>query len=88
MSKPLWRILYRAYDQSKIPPDAQEPHVEDECSLIDRYGYAAEIEAIADWLVPETAAVPISEIVEAQQFIRSRIRARLLEQARIAREGE
>ena len=73
MSEPLWRVLYRAYDQSIIPPDAQKPHPEEECSLIDRYGYAAEIEAFANWLAQQPSHC---------------IRARLQEQARIAREGE
>ena len=44
---PLWEVLRRAYDTSPLAPmDADD-------DWTDRHGYAAEIRALRDWLVPE-----------------------------------
>ncbi len=44
---PLWRVMFDAYDTSPpAPADADN-------DWTDRHGYAAEIRALADWLVPE-----------------------------------
>lgn len=67
---PLWRAMERAgMNESGTPQDA----------------IAAEIEALANWLVPFADALPINELAEAQQDMRQAIRVRLLQEARIAR---
>ena len=50
MSKPpLWRVMFDAYDASPPAP------AEADNDWTDRRGYAAEIRALRDWLVPEEA---------------------------------
>lgn len=45
--QPLWEVMRRAYDVSPpVPVDA-------DLDWIDRHGYAGEIRALRDWLVPE-----------------------------------
>ncbi len=55
MSKPpLWRVMFDAYDASPpAPADADN-------DWTDRHGYAAEIRAVADWLIPDD---PIPDVV-------------------------
>jgi hypothetical protein len=44
---PLWEVMRKAYDTSPLAPmDADD-------DWTDRHGYAAEIRAVRDWLVPE-----------------------------------
>ena len=43
-NRPLWEVMRHAYDQ-------RSPESDDRTD--DRLGYAAEIRALADWLVPE-----------------------------------
>lgn len=78
--KPLWQLMFQAYARA---PDTDEE------------GYAAEIEALRDWLVPEEPEPtypPGGDWTLTQSYIswqeRQRIRALLTEDARIAREGE
>ena len=49
MSRPLWEVMRHAYDQSSVPTaliESSDPETGD--CLTDRYGYAAEIRALAD----------------------------------------
>ncbi len=49
MSSPLWEVMRHAYDQSSVPTaliESSDPETGD--CLTDRYGYAAEIRALAD----------------------------------------
>lgn len=48
-NRPLWQVMRRAYDISTVPQsliDSSNPQTGD--CLVDRYGYAAELRAIAD----------------------------------------
>jgi hypothetical protein len=50
-------VMRRAYDISTVPQsliDSSNPQTGD--CLVDRYGYAAELRAIAEWLVSEPDA--------------------------------
>lgn len=91
---PLWRAMRRAYDQSSVPTAlADAAHPETGNCLTDRYGYAAEIEALRDWLLPEE---PEPEPTRTDRLFgpareaylrwheRQRLRQLLTEQARIA----
>ena len=49
--------------------------------------WAPVIEAVADWLLPTPAGLPINELAAAQQHLRHALRARLLAQARAARDA-
>ena len=82
---PLWQAMYRAYDDS-YPAEIGR-------SWEDTDGYAAEIEALRDWLVPDEPEPPSSPhmgswVNNALWRQRDHLRARLTEQARIARKGE
>jgi hypothetical protein len=44
---PLWKAMYRAYDMSIVPDTLANSSSQDD-SIYDRYGYAAELRAIAD----------------------------------------
>lgn len=79
-SKPLWEVMSTAWWHKVNIATSYSPPERDQ--------WADVIEALTEWLVPETDAIPISEIAEAQQLMKQRLRSRLLEQARIAREGE
>lgn len=46
MAEPLWKVLEAAYFKGRSPGFAEGP------------GYAAEIRALRDWLVPEEKAPP------------------------------
>ena len=49
MSRPLWEVMWHAYDQSSVPTElieSSDPETGD--CLTDRYGYAAELRALAD----------------------------------------
>lgn len=48
---PLWRLIMKAYDESSVPDKLLESSDGYDC-LTDRYGYAAELRAIAD-AIPE-----------------------------------
>lgn len=50
--EPLWLAMRHAYDQSSVPDELLESADAYDC-LTDRYGYAAEIRALRDWLVPK-----------------------------------
>jgi hypothetical protein len=55
INRPLWQVMYAAYDQSKAPDDVEYWE--------DNHGYAAEIRAVADWLEAMwTAQGPPSDI--------------------------
>ena len=49
--------------------------------------WAPVIEAVADWLLPAPAGLPINELAAAQQHLRHALRARLLAQVQVAREA-
>ena len=87
--EPLWWIMQEAYFESRKPGHC------------DRLGYAAEIRAIADWLVPEEpepplGVVPKSEINKCidehsewrEWFVRGCLRTELLAEADRAEAGE
>ena len=91
MSKPpLWEVMRRAYDLSPpVPVDA-------DLDWIDRHGYAAEIRAVADWLIPDD---PVPDVVlesDLEAFtiymafnrMRMHLRQQLLDEADRAERGE
>jgi hypothetical protein len=67
--------MYTAYDNS-TGPDGERGSWED------RHGYAAEIRALADWLVPETDA-PTSggDLAKIKHLVSLRFRAQLLDES-------
>ena len=74
---PLWEVLRRAYDTSPLAPmDADD-------DWTDRHGYAAEIRAVRDWLVPEEGPP-----AGAYWSERQRLRALLTAEADRAERGE
>jgi hypothetical protein len=84
-NRPLWRIMEAAYFQGRKP------------GYCDRLGYAAELLAIADWLVPEeppyAALFPgernaIDIANHGQRSQRQALRAKLLAEADRAEAGE
>jgi hypothetical protein len=88
--QPLWQAMRHAYDQSSVPTaliESSDPETGD--CLTDRYGYAAELRAIADRVVPEEAPAawePAYKLYERHE--RQRIRALLLAEADRAEAGE
>jgi hypothetical protein len=88
--QPLWRVMADAYDQSSVPTaliESSDPETGD--CLTDRYGYAAELRAIADRVAPEEAPAawePAYKLYERHE--RQRIRALLLAEADRAEAGE
>jgi len=49
VSRPLWEVMRHAYDQSSVPTElieSSDPETGD--CLSDRYGYAAELRALAE----------------------------------------
>lgn len=52
---PLWKVMFDAYDTSPPAP------VDADNDWTDRHGYAAEIRALRDWLVPEEKEAPRAE---------------------------
>lgn len=90
--KPLWLVMRNAYDRSSVPTDlieASDPQTGD--CLTDRFGYAAEIRALADEVVPEewpsdSDWEPAYKMHERHQ--RQRIRQRLLDAATEAEDGQ
>ena len=91
---PLWRVMRHAYDQSSAPTalaDAADPETGD--CLTDRYGYAAEIEALRDYILPPEPEPWLVDSPESMNSIavtamyaeRQRLRALLTNEARIAR---
>jgi hypothetical protein len=84
MSKPpLWEVMRRAYDTSPpAPADADN-------DWTDRHGYAAEIRALRDWLVPvDENGDPIGYLTCAQVEDRLWIRSILTAEADRAERGE
>ena len=81
---PLWRVMWDAFEASPpAPPDGP-------CDWTERHGAAAEIEALRDWLLPELPEPPSAPhmgnfVHNALWNQRHHLRARLTEQARIAR---
>ena len=80
---PLWEVLRRAYDVSPPAP------VDADLDWIDRHGYAAEIRALRDWLVPEDASPPDGfPLWAATRWLeRQRLRALLTTEADRAERG-
>jgi len=83
--------MRRAYDQ-------RVPAIDDQ--MEDRLGYAAEIRAVADWLVPEEADPPVESettkfpwppayqaMSDAQWEMRQSLRAKLLTEVDRAEKG-
>ena len=81
---PLWEVLQGAYFQGRNP------------GLSERHGYAAEIRAVADWLIPDD---PVPDVVlesDLEAFtiymafnrIRMHLRQQLLDEADRAERGE
>jgi hypothetical protein len=88
--QPLWQAMRRAYDQSSVPDELLESADAYDC-LTDRYGYAAKIRALRDWLVPEEEPVPLWLVdapVGYHQRERQRLRALLDAEAERAEKGE
>lgn len=84
---PLWEVLRRAYATS-APMDADD-------DWTDRHGFAAEIRALRDWLVPEetepTGMRPCGDTYSAQSIKRGerqRLRAILTAEADRAERGD
>lgn len=84
--QPLWQVMYQAYEDEPIPLDGDL----DVCNGI---SYAAEIEALRDWLVPDEPE-PVDLVRDQSRTAstawqrwdeRMDLRNRLTEQARIAR---
>jgi hypothetical protein len=75
MSGPLWEVMRHAYDQSSVPTaliESSDPETGD--CLTDRYGYAAEIRALADWIEQRqlgTYAVVIPDVAEVIDWLRA-----------------
>ena len=88
--------MFEAYDQFQIPPALlEQAEEEDVYDLIGRFGYAAEITALADDVLPEETPYEISsESSKADHytagFVRAKIELRqhLLNEAERARRGE
>jgi hypothetical protein len=88
--------MRHAYDQSSVPSEALlglTPHQID-CAA-DRYGYAAEICALRDWLVPEEPQPQQSAMAFSDWNLkievwddRQRLRALLTAEADRAEKGE
>jgi hypothetical protein len=90
--QPLWRVMRHAYDQSSVPTaliESSDPETGD--CLTDRYGYAAELRAIADRVVPEeppmSRRIQGNAVAKALYLQRQRIRALLLAEADRAEAG-
>jgi hypothetical protein len=81
---PLWLVMARA-EAKERGSDAYLPlNFSSRCIK----AWAPVIEALADWLLPDSDALAIDELAAAQQHLRHALewqRARLTEQARIAR---
>lgn len=77
MSKPpLWEVMQGAYFEGRNP------------GFSDRHGYAAEIRALRDWLVPEES-MPSDELSSWDRlWERQRLRALLTAEAERAERGE
>jgi hypothetical protein len=93
--QPLWQAMRHAYDQSSVPTaliESSDPETGD--CLTDRYGYAAELRAIADRVVPEEYLPEPDEESMMDMRVweavsqRQRIRAVLLAEADRAEAGE
>ena len=79
MTEPLWKVLETAYFKGRSPGFAEGP------------GYAAEIRALRDWLIPEepgpTGMQPASHSYSARELERKerqRLRALLTAEAKRA----
>ena len=55
---PLWEVMQNAYDRQLIAAVGVD--------ALDRLCYAAEIRAIADWLVPEEPEPPLGAVPKSQ----------------------
>jgi hypothetical protein len=73
----LWRVMHDAY----LKPNLSGPR--------GHLGFAAEIRALADWLVPEADA-PTSggDLAKMKHLVSMRFRAQLLDEADRAEAGE
>jgi hypothetical protein len=74
--RPLWEVMQSAYIAGCTPG----------CTY--RVGYAAEIRAIADAVVPEEPHIPSEITAVILRAQRQRIRARLLAEAERAEKGD
>jgi hypothetical protein len=78
---PLWLVMARA-EAKESGSDAYLPlNFSSRCIQ----AWAPVIEALGDWLLPDSEALPINELAAAQQHLRHALRARLLQQAQVAR---
>ena len=92
--EPLWRLMQNAYDQSSVPDELLESADAYDC-LTDRYGYAAEIRALRDRILPPEPPVELPEYpdpIEAASWggwkARENLRALLTAEAERAEKGE
>lgn len=86
---PLWEVMRTAYDQSQVPPERlQEP--EPDCfDLTDRYGYAAEIRALVDEVLPQELPYKIdSESSKADFYTAGFVRAKIELRQHLLNEAE
>jgi hypothetical protein len=69
---PLWQVMRRAYDISTVPQsliDSSNPQTGD--CLVDRYGYAAELRAIAEEVDRRVAQCLDDDPVEIATWLRT-----------------
>jgi len=79
-NRPLWEVMQNAYDRQLIAAVGVD--------ALDRLCYAAEIRAIADWLVPEEEPEPLPLEEQVAWATRRNMRQRLLAEADRAEAGE
>ena len=81
-SEPLWRVMYDAYYSVQQHPDV----LSEDC---ERQTIAAEIRAIADWLVPDdTIEKPVDTALKGAAMERRALRDTLLAEADRAEAGD
>ena len=76
-NRPLWRMMHAAHFQHADPTAASALR-----------GYAAELRAIADWLVPGEELEPLPLEEQLTWVVRSNLRQRILSEAARAEAGE
>lgn len=85
-AQPLWRVMRTAYE------DAYDNAIMGNSDTAERIAYAAELRAVADYLVPAcdcpNGGIESRAMWLARQRIRERIRDRLLDEADWAEAGE
>ena len=78
---PLWEVMRAAYDCSTAANGSTH-------DWTDRHGYAAEIRAVRDWLVPETEPPTTDNRLARDWTIRMRLRDLLTAEADRAERGD